>query len=675
MFAGEDGYDINVGENTKLTGGAIVSEASADKNRLSTDTLEVAHIHNRAEYDIDSQSIGFSTSASGDNVGFGGGFSSDSDKTQNTTFSALSEGTLEVHSNPNYQRPSQLKTSKEQAHNTLKRIFGADKVKDIEEQTELTQVFAEEAFYVVGDLYQEQENAQANAKAARERYENGELSQAGLEEFERRALEAKTNLPDKAIAHALVGGLTALLGGGDFIKGAFAAGVNEKVAQELKEELPNNPLLKNMVATLVGTSLSGELEGGIIAANADKFNRQLHPAEMVWIEEHAKTFADNEGISEQVAKLRLTQQALKELDLGMRLTLNHSLDTSASEFLKSASNLSFSNDLGQSQALFSLQGNQYVRPALFATEVDIQFYKENVHTGIQYKPGEGLNVFLDDFQAKGEEVLSGLPLEVREELKGIALKIQEDPSYASRYMREVQLSGFVAAVKAYSALNRCVSSVECLSGVANSVKDGAVRQSHALGESGAVVIDGTSKELLNEVYGQDVEGMSKTLLAAQSALVLAEVIPAVKIAQIRKADAGRIEGSVANQTLSNTDLTFNPRFWNHEISFNGNRVFQRDDLIDPKTIDPKTGLTNLELMQSGRAPLGSDGKPINLHHLTQRHNGSIAEVTQSMHQEHNSTLHINPNTIPSSIDRAEFNRWRKNYWKSRANDFDQDFQD
>ena len=296
-----------------------------------------------------------------------------------------------------------------------------------------------------------------------------------------------------------------------------------------------------MVATLVGTSLSGELEGGIIAANADKFNRQLHPAEMDWIEEHAKTFAESEGISEQVAKFRLTQQALKELDLGMRLTLDHSLDSSASEFLKSASNLSFSSDLGQSQALFSLQGNQYVRPALFATEVDIQFYKENVHRGVEYQPGEGLNVFLDDFQARGEQALSGLPLHVKEKIKDISVKVQEDPSYASRYMREVQLSGFVSAVKAYSALNRCVSSVECLSGMANSVKDGAVRQSHALGESGAVVMDDTSKELLNEVYGQDVEGMSKTLLAAQSALVLAEVIPAVKIAQIRKADGGRVE--------------------------------------------------------------------------------------------------------------------------------------
>ena len=296
-----------------------------------------------------------------------------------------------------------------------------------------------------------------------------------------------------------------------------------------------------MVATLVGTSLSGEFEGGIIAANADKFNRQLHPSEMDWIEEHAKTFAESEGISEQVAKFRLTQQALKELDLGMRLTLDHSLDSSASEFLKSASNLSFSSDLGQSQALFSLQGNQYVRPALFATEVDIKFYRENVHRGVEYQPGEGLKVFLDDFQARGEQALSGLPLHVKEKIKDISVKVQEDPSYASRYMREVQLSGFVSAVKAYSALNRCVSSVECLSGMANSVKDGAVRQSHALGESGAVVMDDTSKELLNEVYGQDVEGMSKTLLAAQSALVLAEVIPAVKIAKVSKADGGRVE--------------------------------------------------------------------------------------------------------------------------------------
>ncbi|MGO4569470.1 HNH/ENDO VII family nuclease [Rhizobium sp. 2YAF20] len=46
-------------------------------------------------------------------------------------------------------------------------------------------------------------------------------------------------------------------------------------------------------------------------------------------------------------------------------------------------------------------------------------------------------------------------------------------------------------------------------------------------------------------------------------------------------------------------------------------------------MDPKTGKANLELMQAGRAPIGPDGNPINLHHMTQTQDGPIAELTQT----------------------------------------------
>jgi len=32
-------------------------------------------------------------------------------------------------------------------------------------------------------------------------------------------------------------------------------------------------------------------------------------------------------------------------------------------------------------------------------------------------------------------------------------------------------------------------------------------------------------------------------------------------------------------------------------------------------------------------------------------------------------IHINDNSIPSGINRVQFNRWRPDYWKQRANDF------
>ncbi|WP_412770131.1 HNH/ENDO VII family nuclease [Ralstonia pseudosolanacearum] len=127
---------------------------------------------------------------------------------------------------------------------------------------------------------------------------------------------------------------------------------------------------------------------------------------------------------------------------------------------------------------------------------------------------------------------------------------------------------------------------------------------------------------------------------------------------------------VAENALSNA-FGKERSYWKEEpIKFNGNKVYQRDDLINPKYVDTKSGMTNLELMQAGRAPIGPDGKPVNLHHMLQSQDGPIAEVTQTFHQQNYSAIHINAGTdIPSGIDRSQFNAWRVKYWKNRANDF------
>jgi len=82
-------------------------------------------------------------------------------------------------------------------------------------------------------------------------------------------------------------------------------------------------------------------------------------------------------------------------------------------------------------------------------------------------------------------------------------------------------------------------------------------------------------------------------------------------------------------------------------SFGGNRVYQRNDLIGASLVDAR-GRTNLERMQRGLAPIGPDGQSINLHHLTQRQSGAIAEVTATMHQQNSGILHINPASMGST---------------------------
>ncbi len=79
--------------------------------------------------------------------------------------------------------------------------------------------------------------------------------------------------------------------------------------------------------------------------------------------------------------------------------------------------------------------------------------------------------------------------------------------------------------------------------------------------------------------------------------------------------------------------------------------------------------TNLERMATGRAPIGHDGKAVNLHHLIQTQDGAIAEVAGGMHQKYFGIIHINTGELPSGINRAAFDKWREAYWMMRCKDF------
>jgi hypothetical protein len=71
-------------------------------------------------------------------------------------------------------------------------------------------------------------------------------------------------------------------------------------------------------------------------------------------------------------------------------------------------------------------------------------------------------------------------------------------------------------------------------------------------------------------------------------------------------------------------------------------------------------------MLKGNSPFGLDGKRVELHHLKQQNSGKIVEMTQEEHKKFSSILHRYTNS--SEIDRKEFTKWRKKYWKQRAID-------
>lgn len=77
---------------------------------------------------------------------------------------------------------------------------------------------------------------------------------------------------------------------------------------------------------------------------------------------------------------------------------------------------------------------------------------------------------------------------------------------------------------------------------------------------------------------------------------------------------------------------------------------------------------NIDLMKSGNAPIGIDGKPVQLHHMGQQNNGTLVEVlAQDEHQAYTQYLHSNSSA--SQIDRQAFNSFRSQYWKMRANEY------
>jgi hypothetical protein len=77
---------------------------------------------------------------------------------------------------------------------------------------------------------------------------------------------------------------------------------------------------------------------------------------------------------------------------------------------------------------------------------------------------------------------------------------------------------------------------------------------------------------------------------------------------------------------------------------------------------------NQERMKQGKAPVGNDGKPVELHHEGQASEGNLKEMTQTEHRggENFQKNHTNTGQEPSQIDRSRFKQQRTQYWKDKA---------
>ena len=222
IYAGEDGYDIHVGNGTTLEGAVIKSEAPKAKNTLTTKSLEMKDIQNEAEYTYSNNGIGYNYYGSkkkleemktNDKKGYDKIYNSiglvpnlgvgSKGKASSTTQSAISDGILTVDG-----KKIDTKTINTNTENTLHQLDKIFDKKKIEERQELARLFAKNAFEEVhrlSDKYHWKEGG-----------------------------------PEKVALHAAIGEITAQLAGNSNGSGAMAAGINELAIKKIIDKVGKN---------------------------------------------------------------------------------------------------------------------------------------------------------------------------------------------------------------------------------------------------------------------------------------------------------------------------------------------------------------------------------------------------------------------------------------------------
>lgn len=101
-----------------------------------------------------------------------------------------------------------------------------------------------------------------------------------------------------------------------------------------------------------------------------------------------------------------------------------------------------------------------------------------------------------------------------------------------------------------------------------------------------------------------------------------------------------------------------------EEDINGKKCLIRSD-IDMEQKD-EFGRTNKERMENGNAPLTESGETVELHHIGQKQDSPLAELTTQEHRGKGNDTILHDKQKETEIDRCEFAKERKQHWESRA---------
>ena len=310
IYAGQEGYDIQVKNNTRLKGAVIDSKAPAEKNRITTGTLTWENIDNKAEYKASGKGISVSTNAVSKLNPLGLGYVPTipvKGKAGSITYAAIADSIITT---------TKEKTDKEISHdtenalNTLSEIF--DK-KKIEEKQEYVNILSQVGYRLIGDIAGHKEN-ELYKKAEKARKENNSIL---AEKYEKEAKKWSESGTNRIAMHGIMGALVSKEAGAGMTKGLTGAGLNAMLQKELGKI--KDPEVHKMASAAIGY-LAGGKTGAAIAWQATTYN-YLSPKQNEQYQkelEEAKTEKEKTEITNKWLQIDETQKEkwLKKQEAG-----------------------------------------------------------------------------------------------------------------------------------------------------------------------------------------------------------------------------------------------------------------------------------------------------------------------------------------------------------------------
>lgn len=294
LFAGDDGFDVQVGGHTQLTGGIITASQSAEeqgKNRFQSGSISQIDLHNISKYDGSSIGFGTSVAVSGKTLGqeqqagkiqlsdvarqnasgFSSGYGRDSDHQESTTHSGIGTRNIILTDEAGQLAKTgygtdkaiqlaytDIRTEDAQAQSgSLKNRFDADKVQsELDLQRTVSQEFS-------------QTSQQVN-KAINQKIDaiNSELEKGNLSDAEKNKLETQRDnwQYSKVLLNMVASGLSAPTQSGAGIAAATAApAVSYEIGQYFKAQGQDGSLKHIVAHAILGAAVSAAGDNNVLA--------------------------------------------------------------------------------------------------------------------------------------------------------------------------------------------------------------------------------------------------------------------------------------------------------------------------------------------------------------------------------------------------------------------------